>query len=168
MLAEKDCEQRIIGSCHPGNRIYCISKESSISLHNWKDFLLIMWARFFFLPSIKSMWNNVSCCAKAEQCGVVQRNAQTQHDRFCCDFGCWSKHWQIQDLPEPSVPWLYQQCIRCWQVFVNTHLSFPSMHTKNPPIAFGTDSSWRMWMNTVAIITAILKHSNLFNFSGFL
>lgn len=126
MLAEKDCEQRIIGSCHPGNRIYCISKESSISLHNWKDFLLIMWARFFFLPSIKSMWNNVSCCAKAEQCGVVQRNAQTQHDRFCCNFGCWSKHWQIQDLPEPSVPWLYQQCIRCWQVFVNTHLSLPA------------------------------------------
>lgn len=83
MLAERGCEQRIIGSCHPGNRIYCISKESSISLHNWKDFLLITWARIFFFPSIKSIWNNASCCAKAEQCGVVQRNPQIQHDRFC-------------------------------------------------------------------------------------
>lgn len=71
MLAEKGCEQRIICGCHPGNRICYIRKESSISLHNWKDFLLIMWARFFF-PSIKSNWNNISCCAKAEQWGIVQ------------------------------------------------------------------------------------------------
>lgn len=155
MLAERGCEQRIIGSCHPGNRIYCISKESSISLHNWKDFLLITWARIFFFQVLNPfgiMFLAVPKLNSVVWCKEILRFSMTDSAG------------STRTISPLTLPAVHQMLTG-----VCEHPSLPSLPAhQEPSNCYWYPGLFKDVVNTVAIITAILKHSNLFNFGGFL